>query len=161
MSNTTSRDADPAPELENIIEIQNPSVDVAKVMADIRATLSAHGPLKQPSVPAFGMAPIAGEGELAFQLSQANLNYDQVWAEVNVIKSPIPVVGSVVGRAKAMLHELAVYYVNMHAAKQINVNSAIVRVLNALVQSQSAELAALHSELEQLRARVAELESRR
>ena len=69
--------------------------------------------------------------------------------------------GSVVGRAKAMLHELAVYYVNMHAAKQINVNSAIVRVLNALVQSQGAELAALHNELEQLRARVAELESRR
>ena len=160
MSNSTPPTADPVPDLEQIVEIRDPAIDVNHVMAQIRETLRLHGPLAQPAVPAFGVMADEGTDALAFHLSQANLNYDQVWVEINVLPSQAPLIGGLIARAKTLLHELVVYYVNLHAGKQINVNASIVRVLNTLRREQSAELAALHQEVAQLRARLAELESK-
>ena len=151
---------DPAPDLERIVEIRNPAVDVTQVMADIRETLRQHGPFQQPNVPAFGMVPDEGTDALAFHLQQANLNYDQVFVEVNVIRPRIPVIGGLVMRTKTLLHELAVYYVNLHAGQQINVNASLVRALNVLAQSREQELAVLRSEVARLAERIAVLESK-
>ena len=58
-------------------------------------------------------------------------------------------------RVKTMFHELAVYYVNLQAAKQVNVNESLVRSLNALAKS-AEEVSALREEVAELKARLAE-----
>lgn len=151
-------DPPPEPDLEQIIEIMDPAVNVVKVMADIRATLAGHGPFTQPDVPAFDA--IGGEaGSLSFYLRQADLEYDQTWVELNVIRPNLPLVGAPLLRAKTLLHELVVYYVNLHAAKQINVNAALLHALKVLAM-RDEEIAVLRSELIRIKARLAELESR-
>jgi hypothetical protein len=161
MSDTQHNLADPAPDLEQIVEIHAPAVDVTRVMAEIRQTLLRHGPFAQPDVPSFGVATEDGEGALALYLSQANLNYDQVWVEVNIVGRKVPLLGGLVMRLKAALHELAVYYVNLHAGKQIDVNASLVRIVNALSRKSEQDVNALRDEIALLRARIAELETRK
>ena len=57
--------ADPEPNLEQIIEISDPAIDVMKVMAGIRATLASHGPFTQPDVPPFDTGTAGEAGSLA------------------------------------------------------------------------------------------------
>lgn len=147
----------PVPDLEQIVEIRDPAVDVTQVMAQIRAMLAAHGPVIPPDVPPLGMQ--GDDGALAFHMTQANLSYDQVFVEMNVMRPNVPLIGALLARLKARAHELAVYYVNQHAGLQVNYNASVVQVLG-LLAAREAEVRALHAELEALRRRVSELESR-
>ncbi|MBI5878453.1 MAG: hypothetical protein HZB53_12460 [Chloroflexi bacterium] len=149
--------AKPLPDLEQIVEIRDPAVNVDDVMAQIRATLAAHGPLMPPDVPPLGAQ--SDDGALAFHLTQANLTYDQVFVEMNVMRPNVPLLGGWLARLKARAHELAVYYVNQHAGLQVNFNSSLVRVLS-LLAARDAEVRALRADLERLRARLDELERR-
>ncbi len=153
-----SESATPLPDLEQIVEIRDPAVDVMQVMAQIRAMLAEHGPVMPPDVPPLGMK--GDDGALAFHMTQANLSYDQVFVEMNVIRPNVPLLGGLLTRLKARAHELAVYYVNQHAGLQVNFNASVVQVLG-LLAAREAEVRALRAELDALRARVAELESRR
>lgn len=150
--------ATPIPDLEQIIEIRDPAVDVTQVMAQIRSMLAAHGPVMPPDVPPLGMQ--GDDGALAFHMTQANLSYDQVFVEMNVMRPNVPLIGGLLARLKARAHELAVYYVNQHAGLQVNYNASVVQVLG-LLAAREAEARALRAELDALRKRVAELESRR
>jgi hypothetical protein len=153
-----SESATPIPDLEQIIEIRDPAVDVTQVMAKIRAMLAAHGPVMPPDLPPLGMQ--GDDGALAFHMTQANLSYDQVFVEMNVMRPNVPLIGAWLARLKARAHELAVYYVNQHAGLQVNYNASVVQVLG-LLAAREAEVRALRAELDALRKRVSELESRR
>jgi hypothetical protein len=100
--------------------------------------------------------------ELYYQLEQANLNYDQVLAELSLVESTVPLLGTVVNRFKRELHRLVVYYVNMVAERQVTVNDAVVHTLNHLVDQLEMDGArvARQPAVEALQRQVVELQER-
>jgi hypothetical protein len=107
------------------------------------------------------LPPLFSE-ELYYQLEQANLNYDQVLAELSLVESTVPLLGTVVNRFKRELHRLVVYYVNMVAERQVTVNDAVVHTLNHLVDQLEMDGArvARQPAVEALQRQVVELQER-
>lgn len=160
MSESTDRArASESPEtIEQIIEIRDPSIDTARVMEEIRATLERHGPLREP--PKMELSPHAlnDPNALAFLLQQAQFVHDRVWIEVDTIPQNGSPLRRMMSRARRAAHELAVYYVNRHAGQQVYFNATVVRALQ-LLAARDAELASLREEMEGLRKRIEALES--
>ena len=95
------------------------------------------------------------------QLEQANLNYDQVLAELSLVETQTPLLGAFVNRFKRELHQLVVYYVNMVAERQVVVNDALVHTLNHLVHGlESSTVKDLQGQLTDLQERIQNLEAR-
>jgi len=159
---------------------QTQDLDVQTIMARIRASLIEQAPDSDVEYPTFaaacarsGAATPSFTEEMYYQLEQANLNRDQVWTELSLVESQMPLLGPFVNRFKRELHQLVIYYVNMLGRRQVTVNDALVRALNQLVdalehrpeqpaQEPSAEanraIQALQREIAELRARVESLE---
>lgn len=116
-----------------------------------------------------GVNPTVFPEELYYELEQANLNYDRVLAELSLVESQMPLVGTFVNRFKQELHLLVVYYVNMVAERQVTVNDALVKTLNQMVdrletgvapKTQETELEVVQREITELQARLERLEAR-
>jgi hypothetical protein len=158
-------------EVESVVQIDDPEVDVQTIMARIREGLVAHALDDDVEFPTFAVARARrGEStrfhkELYYQLEQANLNYDQIWVELSLVEDRLPLVGSFVNRFKRELHRLVVYYVNMLGERQVTMNDALVRVLNQLVDNlespdaTQADIEALQREVAELRSRLEKLEA--
>jgi hypothetical protein len=153
-------------DITEIIQIDDPEIDVQAVMARIREAMEAHALDEEIEFPTFAVAK-ARRGdhprfsqELYYQLEQANLNYDQIWVELSLLEEHMPIVGPFVNRFKRELHRLVLFYVNALGGRQITMNDALVRTLNQLVESLETQPAPALAEVQTLRDEVARLRQR-
>jgi len=151
-------------------------LDVRVVMERIRESMVEGAVDDEVEYPTYAAARARGGDlptlfpeELYYQLEQANLNYDRVLAELSLVESQMPLVGTFVNRFKQELHRLVVYYVNMVAERQVTVNDAVVKTLNQLVdglevgaapRAQDTDFKALQRQVSELQARLERLEAR-
>ncbi|MHB1416346.1 MAG: hypothetical protein ACYC1C_13940 [Chloroflexota bacterium] len=147
----------------DVIEINDPEVDVAAIMREIRQGLAARQDLYEADVffPSFkgGDSPATtGEqlsAEFSYELEEALRSHDRAWVSLQVTPTRIPLIGGPLSRLKYMLHNLIVFYVNQLAAKQVSFNAHSVNALRALSQAVGARASA--AEVEELRREVREL----
>ena len=168
-TNSAANDRDVPDDLDEIIEIHDPEIDVKAIVAQIRANLAEHNanykPVYFPSFGAQANRPDADEPalspELYYDLGQLNVNYDQITVSSTLEAQPASPAGRLIGRVKLEFHNLAVYYVNLLASKQVSFNDHATRSLNEMVKElerQRAETEALRQEVTALRRRLAHLE---
>jgi len=159
---------------ESLVPVDD--LDVQAVMHRIRESMVEDALDEEVEYPTYAAAQARSSGlptlfpeELYYQLEQANLNYDQVLAELSLVESQMPLVGAFVQRFKQELHQLVVYYVNMVAERQVTVNDAVVKTLNQLVdrletdvapRAQAPESEVLQRQISELEARLGRLEAR-
>lgn len=147
-------------DLEDIIEIRDPEINVAEIMARIRENLAKREPLS-PEVDSLTFDPGLGgfislEEGLKQSLQQANLTHDKIYVG-DQLRPMATWKDRLAGPFRRPLHSLVRFYVDILSAKQISFNSAAVRALNALSERQAREQEASRQELARLQAEVAEL----
>jgi hypothetical protein len=152
---------------DDLLEINDPEIDAAALMAQIRERMRqrriALG-LDDRSFPSYDVTScppepqdLAFDANLYHHLRLANELYAQGDTEPALPPSPLsrlPVFGRLWQRLRPSLHVLILFYVNRALAQQVTVNRHLVSVLNQLtVQSQAQQraIAALQSELQTLR----------
>jgi hypothetical protein len=142
-------------------EIEASDLDTEAVMQGIRARLRARR--EQAKVQgldfeayADGLYPLAPDAILSRDLYEAvryvGLGYDKVHVEMALTETRLPLVGGLVQRLRSALHELALFYVNRQASRQIHFNEQTARALVAVVRD-------LETEVLDLRARISSLEA--
>ncbi len=67
-------------------------------------------------------------------LHQASRTYDQIYTQLDLGPTNVPIMGGVFQTVRRKLHELVLFYVNQMAAKQINVNQHLLRTVNILAE---------------------------
>jgi len=144
-------------------EIEAPDLDAEAVMQEIRARLRARRAEAQArgldwEAYADGLYPLPPDAVLSRDLYEAvrhvGLGYDKIPVEMALTETRLPLVGGLAHRLRAALHELALFYVNRLAARQMRFNEQTARALTALVRD-------LDAEVRDLRARLAALEAER
>lgn len=152
--------------LQNIIEIRDPDVDVVQIMKQIRENLAQRATIPDVDFPSFFFTryqidadtPGYFDDETYYNLEQANLTFDQIWIDSNLILSTIPLLGQLINRIKQELHNLVIYYVNLMAGIQVTFNEHILRVVNSVVEKSSQDHT--QSDIVKLQNRIVELEQR-
>lgn len=161
MSNTP-----PLPD-NNLIEIRDPEIDPAAIMAEIRGRIEQHRRelgYENRRFPTFGTADYPGEpahqpydGMLYQHLRLANRHYANVETKPVLVSSPttrLPVVGRLWSLIRSSTHNLVLFYVNRAVTQQVNINRHLVSVLNRLtaqLQEQEEKIATLQAEIERLK----------
>lgn len=164
-----------AKQRESVISPDEMETDVQTVMARIRESMVEGAFDDDVEYPTYALAcaragakPTRFAEEMYYQLEQANLNADQVLAEVALVESQVPILGVLINRFKRELHRLVVFYVNMVAERQVTVNDAVVKTLNSMMdrlesppepETEKPAVEDLQCELSALRARLARLEA--
>lgn len=160
--------------IDGVIESQDPAVDVASVMREVRARIRARRSEAEAQAldyDAFaeGRSPHAStiglDAETQDALRNVTLGYDKIQVELSLTASRVPVVGSLMQRIRHALHSVILYYLNQLAAKQIRFNEAVARSLRGIVRAAAADQKqeeddALRDEITRLRKRVEALEVR-
>lgn len=153
---------------DGLITINDPAIDSAAIMAEVRARIQqrrAELGYEPQRFSSFGGAQFPGRpDDLPYDpdyydhLEMANELYWQVETDANLQVSPAtraPVVGKLWAGVREQAHQLVLYYVNRHISHQTSVNREIIGVLNKLTEvnvEQQREIARLRQELEALRA---------
>ncbi|MDO8691764.1 MAG: hypothetical protein Q7R39_17455, partial [Dehalococcoidia bacterium] len=124
-------------DLEDIIEIRDPEINVAEIMARIRENLAKRDP-SDPEIDSLVFDPGLGgfvslEDGLKQSLQQANLVWDKIYVG-NQIRSAVSFKDRVANPLRRPLHSLVRFYADILSSKQVAFNSAAVRVLNSLAQ---------------------------
>jgi hypothetical protein len=151
--------------LDDLIEIDDPEIDPARIMEQIRERVRLRREemgYPRRRFPSFGAAAYPGEpaGEdydedLYHHLRRANDLYHEIALEPSLAASPatrVPILGSIWKRIRREAHNLVLYYVRALARRQVVVNRHLVSTLNRLVlqlQQQEEELRELRREVEQ------------
>jgi hypothetical protein len=103
-----------------------------------------------------GLYPIPADAALSHELYEAvrhlEIGYNKTSVEMDLTEKRLPLIGNLVHRIRAALHELVLFYANRLASKQTRVNEETARALAALVGD-------LEAELSELRDRVSKLET--
>ena len=147
------------------IEIRDPHIDTAVIMARIRENLEtrhlvAFDPVELSIFDSVA-ARTASDAALDYHLEQARATYDKVWPELSLAPSwatQLPVVGRFWRLIREQAHRLVLYYVEMVASKQIGFNEHVVGSLNRLAARQE-KIGALQQEVEALKQQVAEMQA--
>ena len=159
-------------ETADIVNIRDPEIDAEAIMRDIRARIrqrraqaEAQG-LDYEALAAGLPAESVGrfEADLYFDLRRLSVSYDEVGVKLSLTETRLPLIGGVVQRVRAALHQVILYYVNMLARQQARINKYNLRVLTALTRdleadATSADIEALRQEIAWLRERIERLES--
>jgi hypothetical protein len=158
-------------EPEAVIEIRDPTIDIPAIMDEIRAGLARRGYQDHDfddAFPAFTpdgfpgpewVARLQIDPELAYLLEQAAEGHDRIAVAMDVRAPQVPVGAGALLRLKRAAHELAVFYVNQLANRQVQVNTHLVRAVARLAADQAAlrrENASLREQLDELRGRPSE-----
>ena len=142
-------------------QIEGAEVDAEVIMQEIRARLHARREEARArgldwQAYAEGLYPIPLDATFSHDLYEAvrhlSLEYDRVAVEMMLTENQLPIVGGLVQRVRAALHELVLFYVNRLAARQTRVNYQASRAMVMLVRE-------LEAEIRHLRARIEILES--
>jgi len=147
-------------DLEDIIEIRDPEINVAEIMARIRENLAKREP-SDPEIDSLVFDPGLGgfislEDGLKQSLQQANLVCDKIYVG-DQIRSATGLKDQLANRLRRPLHSLVRFYTDILSSKQVAFNSAAVRVLNSLAQKQEREVLKSREDIEQLRRELEEL----
>ncbi len=153
--------------LHDLIEIDDPEIDPAQIMGQIRERIRRRRTemgYDRPAFPTFGAAAYPGEpGEVGYDadlyhhLWLLNKEYAQIETTPNLASSPatrLPIIGSLWQKVRGQVHALVLFYVNRAVIHQAHVNRHLVNVLNRmtlLYQTQQQTISALQSEVEKLR----------
>jgi len=141
--------------------LKGDDIDAEAIMQEIRARIRARRAEAQSrgfdfEAYADGLYPLPPDAILSRDLYEAvryvGLSYDKVNIDRVLTETRLPLIGGLVHRVRAALHELVLFYVNRQAARQIYFNEQAARALNALVRD-------LETEVCDLRARIADLEA--
>jgi hypothetical protein len=139
--------------------IEGDDIDAEAIMQRIRARLRARRAAAKDldwEAYADGLYPIPPDAVLSREACEAirrvGLDYDKVSVEEALTETRVPLVGGLVHRLRAALHEVVLFYVNRLAARQIRVNEQAARALAALARD-------LEMEVRDLQARVDALEA--
>ncbi|MCX6017988.1 MAG: hypothetical protein NTZ50_05685 [Chloroflexi bacterium] len=99
---------------------------------------------------------------------QAEMLRDKTQVSLFVTARPMPIIGGLIQRLRTGLHQIAVFYVNIAAQRQIAFNVEVARSLTQLVSTLEAEqksesaadasIAQMREEIDYLKRRVEELE---
>lgn len=149
---------------EGVIEIQDPAIDPAAIMAEIRARIEqrrAQLGYEQHTFPSFGAAVYPGEPpDLAYDtdlhhyLRLVNESYANADTDAILAPSPatrVPVLGRLWQLIRGGAHNLVLFYVNRAVAHQTDVNRQLVSVLNRMtvvVEAQQRIITQLQAELD-------------
>ena len=149
---------------DDLIEIDDPEIDPAQIMAQIRERIQQRRlelGYPQQEFPPFGAAAYPGEPEsgdfdqdLYYHLRKANDLYYQVGVESSLAPSPVtrlPVLGRLWGRIRQEAHNLVLFYVGKLARQQLAINRHTVSTLNRMavqLHEQRNQLETLREETE-------------
>ncbi len=152
------------PAIEDIIEIQDPAIDPAQIMAEIRARIEQRRAAlgyEQRTFPSFGAATYPGEpsdipfdADLHHYLRLLNQSYANVDTDAVLASSPatqVPILGRLWQLIRGGAHNLVLFYVNRAVAHQTDVNRQLVSVLNrmtAVMEAQQRTIEQLRKEIE-------------
>jgi len=161
-------------EMENPIEIRDEDVDTDAIFRTIRENIGRRREFAESEgvdfdrIVAGSYASKVGSRfdiDLYHGLHRMNAGYDNMGVDLYLTDSTVPLVGGLIQRLRSALHRLVIYYVNMHAGKQIRFNEHVSRALESVVREvedspQQSDVDALKEELAALRVRLDALESR-
>jgi len=156
------------------IEIRDPGIDSEAIMRRIRENIrqrrtqaEAHGLNYEAFVEGLYAAKVSArfDHSLYYDLRRMSVSYDKIGVGLSLTETRLPLIGPVLHRVRAALHQLVIYYVNMLAAQQARYNEYMVRALSTLVKDLElgptpAEVEALRNEVAELRARILQLEAK-
>ena len=154
---------------DTLVEIDDPAIDPAAVMTEIRRRIAQRRRelgYENRSFPSYGAAIYQGEpNDIAFDkdlhyfLRLANATFAEAETEPVLADSPatrVPVLGRLWGMVRGGAHNLVIFYVNRAITHQTSVNSYLVSAVNrltAVVEEQQRTINRLQSELEAERQR--------
>lgn len=142
-------------------DLEAPELDTEAIMREIRARIRARRAEAKArgldfEAYADGLYPVPADALFSRDLYEAvryvGLGWDKVGVETALTESRLPLIGGLVQRLRAALHQLVLFYTNRLAARQVRVNEQTARALTILVRDLEAEITGL-------RARLAALES--
>ncbi|PIE81481.1 MAG: hypothetical protein CSA11_03850 [Chloroflexi bacterium] len=116
----------------------NEVVHIETIMQEIRQQiLMKKDMVSQANKP---VVPLSGSLSPEFyeHVYQAGMVYNQMGIKLQLSKSNIPLLGSVIDRIKLMAHGLVLFYVNKLASEQIQFNTHILKAVSALAQEVEA-----------------------
>jgi hypothetical protein len=156
----------------DLLEIEDPEVDVAVLMAEIRERIKRRREtlgIDDRVFPSYDVTacPEAPDDQpydanLYHHLRLANELYANMDTEPALAPSPltrVPFLGRLWQRLRPTFHELILLYVNRSIAQQVAVNRHLVSTLNQLTllaQTQQRAIVALQTELQTLRRQAGE-----
>jgi FkbM family methyltransferase len=112
------------------------AVDIENIMLEVRRQVLAGESGEPISLPQTLRELPA---EFYEHVYQAGLLQSRLGLRVDVVKSGAPLVGPLLDRARALLHQLVVYYVNRLADQQNQINGHILRALSLIEESPDSE----------------------
>jgi hypothetical protein len=155
---------------DTLIEIHDPELDPAQIMADIRARIRRRREelgYDNRAFPTFGLAVCPEEPEdipydvnLYHHLRLANERYGQLDTSPALVSSPatrLPLIGRLWQAIRGHAHSLVLFYVSRVAGYQMSMNRHLISVLNQLTrltQEQQRTIIALQAEVEALREQI-------
>ena len=161
---TTSNAEITAEQVGEIVRIVDPELNVEAILEEIRANLAKRPPLDpDPASLVYrpgDVASISGQMEIDWQIDQA-AEYARSLPVGDQLRHGLGTVSQITTRLKRPLHQLVRYYVDLLAQRQSALEGHVVGALRGLAARSSAneeELKKLRADVEQLRARLAELE---
>lgn len=103
-----------------------------------------------------GLYPLPSDAVLSRDLHEAvryaGLDYDKIHVEMALVDTRLPLIGKLVQRLRASLHELVLFYVNRLAARQVRFNQQASRALSLMLCDMEAEVLSLRERLDELEA---------
>ncbi len=147
-------------DLEDIIEIRDPEINVAEIMARIRENLGKREPLAV-EVDSLVFDPGLGgflslEAGLKQSLQQVGLTYDKIYVG-DQLRIPTTFKERLVNALRRPLHQLVRFYADLLSSKQVVFNSATSSALAHLARQTERDRKNTDAEIERLRREVAEL----
>ena len=159
-----------ADNLDGLIEIRDPEIDPAEIVARIRTRIKERRDelgYENRTFPAFDLAVYPGEPDdipydqnLYHYLRLANASYNQIETDRLLFESPatrLPIIGPIWQRIRGQIHDLVRFYVNRSTSHQVTVDRHLVSVLNRLTfvtQEQQRTIKSLQDEIAELRGRM-------
>lgn len=112
-------------------------VDIEAIMQDIRRQILEQRRRGQTAIPVSGrrFSPAFYE-----RLYQAGLMAGELGVTLQVTKSPVPLVGPLIDRFRALLHRLVIFYLEQITAQQKEVNEHLLQAIIILSQELEAEV---------------------
>lgn len=157
-------------EVEQVIDIRDPEINVEEIMARIRERLrkrraqaSAQG-LDYDHLVNDDKALQSGtlSADLYYDLHQLRTTAESIWVPSAMRDRHFPpLINSVLFRTENLFHRLALKYVNMLAGRQVVFNRAAASIVTSILrqlEQDDARIKALEKQIQELRERLARVE---
>lgn len=116
------------------------SINIEEIMQEIRQQILAKKDIiNQDRAP---IVPISGKRlppDFYEHLYQASLIHDELAIKAHITQTSVPLIGPLLERLRAKLHELTLFYVNQLAAQQTQFNTHILQAVSLLAQELEEE----------------------